>query len=636
MAIKATDSFDEPPEWAVLQRRLIAEMNDAVDPLFDRYIRDDGSIMWPPGDDYVGMDALDDAYESFHNWPLFYALGGDKRIFDLALKEWEAITEQFAEIPTGAGHPQVIKEYQQGHDWFHQSEGNHLFYHLCMADPMNEALIDRARRFSGFYLNKDIDIPDIYDEEHALVKCPMNGSAGPAYHNFSDEIPPPMYHAHSETRIPWQYSEWKERYGLPFYDLEGIDTVADLKDPKKARRMGEAIRDRCARGDCPQNLGITSLLTNAYLLTGEETYREWVIEYVDAWIERTERNGGLLPDNVGPSDEIGERLNGRWFGGWYGWTWPHGWRSLGNAVLAGAENAMLLTGGDLEYLNFPRSQLAYLEEKGLKKESLVEIPYRYATEGSYPSQQGQELDDDETEGWFDFRPARSDNLTHLWYFSRKPKDRDRIERLHHLSKKDWETEELQSGLKTFGGNEFPWVAFLEGDFPEYPRRILRHNLNHVRTRLEFMESDEQDPATYDDYYLARRNPITTEALLQCTVGAPLGLFNGGLSVSLLRHFDPDEKQPGLPEGVAALVSSINPSNVTLELVNVDTSSQRVLVQAGGFGQHRFTSITGGECSIASEKNYVEISLDPESQIVLEAEIDRFVTDPSYVFPWHDT
>lgn len=272
-----------------MERQLFAAAGDAVEPIHERYTRDDGSMLWPPADDYVGMDAVDDAYESFHNWPLFYSLGGDRSVFERALSGWKAITEQFADVPTGLGHPQVVREYQQGHDWFHQSEGNLLFYHLCMAEPDNDYLRDRAQRFAGFYLNEHPDVPDNYDPDRRLVYCPMNGSAGPAYDNYSERIPPAMYHAHSETRIPWGYEEWKDRYGLPYYDLDGIESVDDLRDEENARRMGESIRDRCARSDTPQNLALTSLLANAYLLTGADRYREWITEYVDTWIERAAR-----------------------------------------------------------------------------------------------------------------------------------------------------------------------------------------------------------------------------------------------------------------------------------------------------------------------------------------------------------
>ncbi len=75
-------------------------------------------------------------------------------------------------------------------------------------------------------------------------------------------------------------------YGLPFHDVSGITSYDDLKDPELARRMGQVMHERMGRGDVVANLAATSLITNAYLFSGEEKYRQWVVQYVDAWIER--------------------------------------------------------------------------------------------------------------------------------------------------------------------------------------------------------------------------------------------------------------------------------------------------------------------------------------------------------------
>ena len=39
-----------------------------------------------------------------------------------------------------------------------------------------------------------------------------------------------------------------------------------------------------------------------------------------------------MPDNVGPDGIVGGLLDGRWYGGHYGWSWPHGWYSVGQAA----------------------------------------------------------------------------------------------------------------------------------------------------------------------------------------------------------------------------------------------------------------------------------------------------------------
>jgi hypothetical protein len=88
------------------------------------------------------------------------------------------------------------------------------------------------------------------------------------------------------------------------------------------------MEERMSRGDVAPNLALTSLVTNAWLLTGEERYRRWVLDYVEVWMKRTRANGGLLPDNVGLSGQVGEYTGGRWYGGLYGWTWPHGFYNL--------------------------------------------------------------------------------------------------------------------------------------------------------------------------------------------------------------------------------------------------------------------------------------------------------------------
>ena len=72
-------------------------------------------------------------------------------------------------------------------------------------------------------------------------------------------------------------------------------------------------------GDHPLNMGTTTLAFNAYALTGERRYLDWLVGYMDAWVDRTEANGGITPSNVGLDGTIGGACGGRWYGGVYGW-----------------------------------------------------------------------------------------------------------------------------------------------------------------------------------------------------------------------------------------------------------------------------------------------------------------------------
>ncbi len=175
--IEANIPFVEPPEWALLERSLIDLMDDSAAPVMERYVHGDGSVMWPTREDFTGIDGLDDAYESFHNWPLFYLMGGGDHLLEHSHLAWEGITRQFSRYDTGHGHPMVVKEYEQGYDWMHQGEGYAFFYNLCLADPGNERNAERARRYAGFYLNEDPEALN-YDPENRLINVPTTDRWG--------------------------------------------------------------------------------------------------------------------------------------------------------------------------------------------------------------------------------------------------------------------------------------------------------------------------------------------------------------------------------------------------------------------------------------------------------------------------
>ena len=90
--IEAQRQIQSPPTWAVLERELIDKMNAAGPQILERYTRPDGTLFWPTHPDFQSIDGLDDAYESFHNWSLFYMLGGDRRFLTDADTEFDVIT----------------------------------------------------------------------------------------------------------------------------------------------------------------------------------------------------------------------------------------------------------------------------------------------------------------------------------------------------------------------------------------------------------------------------------------------------------------------------------------------------------------------------------------------------------------
>lgn len=632
-SIRANVPFINPPEWAILERNLIDLMCKSVPVVLEKYVNPDGSIQWPPPGPFESTDALDDAYESFHNWPLLYILGGDDYLLELSQREFDAVTLQFSKYDTGCGCKMVEKEFCCGYDWMHNGESYIFFYALGLADPNNAKNIERSKRFAGFYMGEDPEA-DNYDPKLKLIKGAHNGSMGPRYCHFDGD---------------WTYTDYG--YGLQYWDVPGVDSVdAVFKDKEVRKLLAHARRERSAVGDTPVNLAATSLMANAYLYTGDPKYRAWVKEYVEAWIERRDRNGGIIPDNIGLSGEIGEYMNGRWFGGNYGWVWPHGFETIGAALAIAGENAAMLE-HDPSYLDLPRSQVDALMKRGKLSDGKFFIPMKYWSPEKVNYDPWERLhvlrNADGTQyqedGWFEFMVLDPAIMTHVWANSMSDDDLERLKKLGQRNDGSWSSLTMYPRHgKDQSGQEYPWLAYLQGDFPSYPEEILKFNISQVYKRIAFAREDTQDPMTYTDAYLQFRNPVTIEGLVQLTLGAPQPMYNGGLFMTRVRYFDWQRKRPGLPQDVGALVQKIEDKRTVLQLVNLSPSETReVIVQAGAYGEHQFTTAsfeTRSEGKVVQQSIEVNdkkllVRLDPGSTITIDAGTERFVNEPSYAFPW---
>src|SRR4030095_4480869 len=134
-----------PPGWAVLERELIVAMSEAALKYTEIYTRSGGTLLWKTD----GSASADDLFESFYNFPLLYALGGDEKLLELSFKQWSAMARQLT-----YDFDVLHREFPKHADWFHISEGWLFFYFLGLADPTDYETTARARRFAGFYLHE--------------------------------------------------------------------------------------------------------------------------------------------------------------------------------------------------------------------------------------------------------------------------------------------------------------------------------------------------------------------------------------------------------------------------------------------------------------------------------------------------
>jgi hypothetical protein len=438
-----------------------------------------------------------------------------------------------------------------------------------------------------------------------------------------------------QTEEDWvTHREILDNYLPPFEDLPGIDPYG-MKTPWSNDQIYRAILDRMnerqARGDVPLNLTASSMMAHAFMYSGDEKFRRWVLDYLGAWQERTARNEGLIPDNIGLSGQIGEYNDGKWWGGYYGWRWPHGANTLLEPLSVSACAAVLLT-GDTKHLGLLRSQLDKLWSLGRDEGGDWLIPNRH-----YDA------------GWRDFRKPHPMFGIYLWNMSMAEEDAARAERGWPHELFDKVTDNYSSyGQKTvgghmgFNGNTAQWFRFIRGDYPGYPEAILRTNLAMAAEQIAQYRTAEFDPNTMDHYRESmtihmwqQLTPVMVEALTQLTTGGPMHVYHGGLQHSRLRYYDADGERPGLPEGVAALVDRLTGDGARVTLVNTDLfATRRVVIQAGVFAEHSFTAATpeGGKAQPASGR-WLTVELAPGAGATLNLGMRRFTQAPSYDTPW---
>jgi hypothetical protein len=574
------------PEWALLERQLLEKLHPAALEFVRKYTRADGTLIWR--DQWPGMDGSDDGYESFYNFPLYYALGGPEEIHGLSRKLWEAVTRQFTRYGL------IHNEFDAYYDWMHHGESYTYFYFFGLADSTVVKFRDRAVRFAGLYLGEDPTAPN-YDPKGNRIRSPITGSRGPRLVNTAED-----WVTHRPVLAD---------YPLPYDDIPGVTSSKAWIDDARFPRILEAMNRRMMQSDVPLNLTATSLVLNAYMYTGDRKYRQWIEDYVGAWMDHTRRNGGILPDNIGPSGKIGEHMDGKWWGGYYGWRWPHGLFNQIESTLIGGTNAYLVS-GDPKYLKLPRSVFELIEKQARVQNERVVVPHRHGDKG-----------------WYAYRLLNPAHAVYLWYISQDPRDYRRLRKLTQGS--PWDRLKYKKG-KGDWEQAGPWLGFIEGRNADYPVQILKATYAESLRRLETVRHDQSEPASRDLHHWQQRNPVLLEGLVQLMLGGPNHIYHGGLLNCRVFYFDPARKRPGLPPDVAALVDKVTPDSISVQLVNLHASEPReVVLQAGAFGEHEFTTAGHKKQRIQVGRNRVGVRLGPGAGGRLDLGMKRYVNAPSY-------
>jgi hypothetical protein len=567
-----------PPYWALLERQLLRAQGEACQLFFDHYFDERGYLLCVPR--WGGDDGPDDAAENLLNWTMLHALGAPDRVLDLYKRGWEGHLRQYTEAKTVevplARDGMYYREFPVMFDWFHHGEGYSAFFLQGLSDPYDDRLIQRTRRFAGFYMDEDPQAKN-YDPQYKIIRSMFNGSRGPLLRKA--------------TALDWTGDpiEVAGRFRLGHGERSYQEMLDHFKD------YNDVV------GDHPLNLQATTLAFNAYALTGEEKYRQWLLEYVEAWVERTKANDGLIPTNIGLDGAIGGECDGKWYGGVYGWGFSVVVPQTGELAHRPAfysrchyafANALMLT-GDQRYIDLWRVMCDKVNENAREIEGQIMYPYMYGDQG-----------------WYNFKPQPfAPGALELYYWSMQPEDVKRV-------------------------LDNDWLAFLQGEKPSYPVEALQADLDSLRQKMALMRQDVTSPDTRLSDDMNHINPALTETLTQLMLG---GLPTGWVGYPLhcrLRYFDPARGRAGLPDDVAALVETMTPDEVSVTLVNLNPIEARpVVVQGGAYGEHQLIEVSDGNQAAPVGAAHFSVRLEPGCGGRLTIKMNRYANQPTLTFPW---
>ena len=246
----------------------------------------------------------------------------------------------------------------------------------------------------------------------------------------------------------------------------------------------------------------------------------------------------------------------------------------------------------------------------------------------------------------------------LWHHSNDAADLNRLTDLRERAGYDWRTVRPFRS-KEEAGHEEPWFAFLAGDNPGYPEQILATAQAQVRHRLARCHRYRASDIVEADIHVWQQcNPVVTEALVQLTWGGPQVVYNGGMQQARVRYYDADRRRAGLPDSVAALVSSIDPAATVVDLVNLSPDAGATLiVQAGALAEHdietvQYTQCAGdewigglydyghGEPTVTEQRTdvggpWLTVRLPASTRIRLSLQLSLRSRAPSYATPFED-
>lgn len=574
------------PAWALKERELI-DLNEKIAELFAKaFVLPNGymDVQYIHGG---GVQAPDDLFECIYKFPLLYSLGADDRSWDVWRKVWDGSIKQLTEQGL------FVNEFSKYCDWHHNGEHYEGFWLAGLCKPDDPELRRQALKFTGFYDGTNPAVPN-YDPDKKIIRSILHGGAGPVLHAT--------------------VKDWDERVPAPSFWKDWLE---------------------CGH-DGPVNLVVTCFGTNAFMLTGDKSHRKVVLEYIDAWEDRTRKNNGIIPSIVRLDGTVPEE----WWGGVLGWNFEFGGLfQVTEGTRASCWNALLMT-GKKSYFDQMRilSDTIWNNRKDIVVNGAIQkncIP-RYFGKKTSSQDLSNNQENTGKAGWYGYITKPYDGvypsmLANLYLATMREDDRDRI--LDRV-----QPGILMAGHAEFheGGYEMEWIKWLTGRNDGWPEHELDRCIRNSKKDIVSLENEIRSGT-------GKKRPSATQVgwcgpLVNVMTGGIMPLWHGQLLYSRFRYFDPERKRPGIPEDCAAMVDNMTDSTATLILVNLNTEEKRtILIQTGAYAEHKCLSVEKeNRTAVPVNGSLFTVELAPGCGQRLIVQMKRFVNEPTLSLPWNKT
>lgn len=358
------------------------------------------------------------------------------------------------------------------------------------------------------------------------------------------------------------------------------------------------------QGESAVNTLYVSGVWLAYLTSGEEKYRQWVLNYCNAWNRAARMNNGIFPYQIDTETmKLGPGGDGRWWKGTertasfdferYGTVVAsRGWRNLPVA-------AAFLDRGNPAYA---QGLVSTVQAMCANRENGLPCP-------AYSPEKG---------GWYRGKrwPHHIPTLLDRAYVLTWDPSLAKLMAEYPVEKASW--------LETQFAN---WCNFTYNRMGDLTRAeaAFEHAASGAKSRMR--KAADAKPITGDDLTGASLHRLGDLDYVDGAQWAGHNARNGGPSPGPVGYFDTSGRR-GLPQGMAALVRHTGRDVVELLVCNTRSVPVRLLVTGGYYGQHRIDLLKSGGAEKRIDACRVVLELAPDSVAEVTLTLTRCAYQPT--------